>query len=171
MKHRILFIKNIIGVILFAIMLLPVSCGGSQDNAVVSSDIPIDWGSVNQAIVTADISQYGYYIETDYKTTEQELNYVSLYNYDPDDLSAWKKTEYQLDISYGQNLKVNANELYDYTTIVVNLFQTNGDGYYSAVYTPEGILIEEGGDWFMADEKEEYLSKKLAQAQKIFGIA
>lgn len=172
MKKYSVFIQKItVTAILFAIMLLSASCGSNSDNGeIASSNFEMNWSSVNQAIEAADLSQYGYYMEKDYQTTEQELNYVSLYNYNPNDMNAWKKTDYQLDISYGQNFKVSGNGMYEEATIEISIIQTNGDGCYSASYTPEGKFIEENGDWFITDKKEDYLSKSVAQAREIFGI-
>ena len=173
MKHQILSVKIIaIAATLFVLLLLPVSCGGNSENdGIVPSNFEMDWTGVNQSMEAADLSPYGYYREKDYQTTEKELNYVSLYNYDPDAMDAWKKTDYQLEISYGQNFKVSSNGMYDNATIEISMIQTNGDGCYTAAYTPEGAWLEESGAWFLSDDKEEYLSKHITQAREIFGIA
>lgn len=173
MKNTIVFIKLIsLTVIAISVMLLFISCSDNQSKMdILSSNVPINWENVNKSIESTDISDYSYYIESEYKTTQEEYNYVSLHNYDPDDLDAWKNTDYQLDISYGENFKLNvSNGMYDYVTILISLYETGGDGYYAAAYTPKGEFIDQEGTWFISEAKDKYMEQRIADAQKIFGI-
>ena len=165
-----LFAKAILFTLFSTVLFAAVGCSGS-DSPLSVPNLNIDWNAVNESIEASKLSTYGYYMESDYKSGETEYGSVSLYNYDPNDDSAWKNTEYQLDISYGANFKLNSDSgYYDYATITVSLNETGGKDYYTAAYTADGSFIAEEGKWFISDAKEDYLKQKVSDAMEIFGL-
>ena len=155
----------------FAVTMLFTMAGCTDDDAdeLSTPELNINWNDVNESIDSTILSSYGYYIEDDYKASEKEFDSVSLCNYDPDDANAWKKTEYQLVITYGLNFK-NSDGYHDCPTIEIALNETGKKGYYTATYKENGEFIEDDGKWFLSEDKETFLKEKVEDAIEIFGL-
>ncbi|MGN0350149.1 MAG: hypothetical protein ACI4ES_00735 [Roseburia sp.] len=138
------------------------------------STVTINWDDVNKAIENYDFAAKGYYLETEYKESQKELNCVMVSNYDSSKSGGFKEVNYQLLITYGECTEMNAvgmeAKVYDEPMIEISLLDNNGSGEYAVIYNRTGKEVETFGKWFLAEEKEEYLQMVFHDACEMFGL-
>ncbi len=136
-----------------------------------SGGTDIDWESVNEAIEKYDFEAKGYWLGSEYKEEQEEFNCVSVTNYDDSKAGAFKEVEYQLLITYGECAKLSDDSsCYEEPVIEIWLFDNQSSEHYIAIYSEEGVFMEEDGKWFPDNEKETFLNEVVYEAQSMFGL-
>ena len=142
------------------------------DPAVTTAQVTVtcDWDKVNSAL-----EKYGFgktfYLESDYKDEEKTLGSVSIVNYDPASVKAFKEVPCQIMISYGRTTELKENgKDYPSPMITISLVDNKTKKSYSAVYDASGKLTEEEGDWVMEEDKDAKLTSLLEEAKKMLGL-
>lgn len=138
------------------------------------STVTIDWEDVNRAIENYDFAAKGYYLEREYKEDQKELNCVMVSDYDSSKSEGFKEVKYQLLITYGECMEMNAvgmeAKVYEEPMIEISLLDNNGSGEYAVIYNCNGEKVETSGKWFLADEKEKYMQNVFRDACEMFGL-
>lgn len=166
-------------VVVMMAMVLLTGCGtkkGVQEeeqymNGEMGS-VVVDWDNVYEAIEAYDMKSNGYYVSSSYREDAEEMNYLDVTNYNPDEQNAFQKVDYQLSISYGEMYILGAgsdmSETYKDAVVEISIF---ADEYYVAVYSREGDFIDEEGNWFLDEDKDAFMQEKMNQAQEMFGLS
>ncbi len=167
--------KWMLVVMLVAMMLVGMGCGSHRaEEPTTENPMSVDWESVNAALQQYDLTKKGYYLGEGYIEEEKESNVVMISNYDPDVADAFKKVDYQLTISYGEIMTLNAigadAMVYDKPMVEIMFVDNGSEEYYVAVYDVTGAFAEEEGTWFLEDKKDEVLAEKVADSLAMFGL-
>lgn len=152
--------------------------GRSEDvstvGAIENQNVVIDWECVNTALDAYDFPSNGYYLSSSYQEEQQELNIVTVTNYDNDQPDGFKQVAYQLLIVYGECSELNAvgaeSKTYEEAMIEISLFANDGSGDYAVIYNADGETVETYGEWFLTEHQEAYLQKILQDAREMFGL-
>ena len=121
------------------------------------------------------LEKYGFgktfYLDTDYKDEEQTLGEVSIVNYDPASVKAFREVPCQIMISYGKTTELKENgKDYAVPMITLSFVDNKTKKSYSAVYDTSGKLAEEEGEWVLEEDKNTKLGELVEEAKKMFGL-
>lgn len=147
-------------------------CSAKTQPAVVTEQVTVscDWDKVNSAL-----EKYGFgktfYLESDYKDEEKTLETVSIVNYDPTSVKAFREVPCQIMISYGRTTELKENgKDYPVPMITISLVDNKTKKSYSAIYGADGKLTEEEGEWVLDEDKNAKLTSLVEEAKKMFGL-
>lgn len=172
-------VKKYVVIMMAMMMVLLAGCGtkkGVQEDVLYTNgetdSVVVDWENVYEAIEAYDMESNGYYVSSSYREDAEEMNYLDVTNYNPDEDDAFQKVDYQLSISYGEMYILGADsdmsETYKDAVVEISIF---ADEYYVAVYSPEGEFLDEEGSWFLDEDKDVFMQEKMKQAQEMFGLS
>ena len=157
--------KRMLMVTMVIMVFLCTGCKKEDSGAMHESGIvSVDWENVNSALSKYNLEENGYYIGDAYMEEEEEFNTLMISNYDPDDMEAFKRVDYQMTISYGEIMKSGEIEevsVYEKPMLEISLVDNKSDAYYVAVYDTYGIFVAEEGTWFLDINQDEYLKEKV----------
>ena len=129
-----------------------------------------DWDRVNSALEKYDFGKT-FYLDQDYQDEERSFDSVSIVNYDPESVMAFKEVPCQIMISYGRTTELKAGgKDYPSPMISINLVDNKTNKSYTAVYSVDGKLSEEEGEWVIEEDKDSKLGSLLEEANKMFGL-
>ena len=162
-----IFRKICLGVVVLATFLL-----GSCEFFTENPDLPelgIDWTTITQTLQTNEsqttLQQLSWYADT---SEIQEFGTVTFYNYNFKNLTDFKKVPYQFYIEYGCGYQLDENTnpvYYPHPVYEIMLVDNGSSAYYSCTYNEEFTLLHEEGEWFLTDDKSDYISHCLTACQ------
>lgn len=165
MKTRILMIIAVL-----ALTLCLFGCGKGS----TSSDIPdigISWDTILPRITAEKLAQYGLCADIEsLEADADEYGTVTFCNYDLASADAFKNVDYQLTADYGLSFEIENGTVTYYTDPVysVMLIDNSGDdSSYTAAFTEDFMLISEEGEWFLSEDKDEFISDLLTDCRTI----
>lgn len=153
-------------------MTAATGCSAKQAPAAATEQVTVtcDWDNVNSALEKYDFGKT-FYLESDYKDDEKAIGSVSIVNYDPASVKAFKEVPCQIMISYGRTAELKENgKDYPSPMITISLVDNKTKKSYSAVYGADGKLAEEEGDWVLEEDKATKLGALIKEAKKMFGL-
>ena len=165
--------------------------GRFQDNYTTDMfDVFCDWETINPLLEKCNFEEYGLYKNflTKYYSSfydcEEELNSIWLRNYSPNDKNINNSTPGSATISYGAQL-CNSVESQNHVgdsyfkepMIQIDLYNPKAkkdiepDYFpgYRAVYSLDGELALEEGQWFLEEDKDEFCRHYFEIMLKIIG--
>lgn len=166
--------KKFFNKLCLSVALLSIFSFGSCDLFSAYSDLPdlgINWNGITQNLQTDEskttLSKLGWYADTN---EIEAFGTVTFYNYDFQNLTAFKKVPYQFYIEYGCSYQLNEKQdpvYYDHPVYEIMLVNNADSRYYSCTYNEEFTLIYEEGEWFLTENKTEYISACLENCQDL----
>lgn len=131
-------------------------------------DLGIDWKSVQQNISNEKLAEFGWFAG-DLGEEIEEFGTVTFCNYNPDSFEAFKEVAYQFTIEYGCGYEyVNGKvEYYEIPVYSIMLVDNGSDLYYSCTYDESFLLLSEEGEWFLSEDKAEYVTMCLRNCESV----
>lgn len=143
-------------------------CGKPQTAAL--PDLGIDWDMILPRITEEKLSEYGLYADMTALTEDAEdFGSVTFCNYDLSVKDSFKKVDYQLTVEYGLDFEFQngKTEYYDSPVYTVDIIDNRSGSYYSCTCSEDFELIGEEGEWFLTENKDEFLFTLLADCKDI----
>ncbi len=143
-------------------------CGKAE--TAVLPDLGIDWEMILPRVTEEKLSEYGLYTDIDTLAEDAaDLGTVTFCNYDLNTADSFKKVDYQLTAEYGLGFEFEngKTEYYDSPVYTVLVMDNNSDSYYSCTCSEYFELISEDGEWFLPDDKDEFISSLLSACKEI----
>ncbi|MBE6765768.1 MAG: hypothetical protein E7546_07870 [Ruminococcaceae bacterium] len=157
--------------LIIAAMLALLTLGGCSTAETASSpDLGIDWESIIARIDADTLYEYGWYADIDSLASDAEdLGTITFSNYDPTEADAFKSVSYQFCIDYGEGFTLTDSGVVFYDTPVycVTLIDNESDGSYLGTFDEDFNLLSEEGEWFLAEDKDEYITLCLENCRNI----
>lgn len=153
-------------------MVAATGCSAKTEPEHVTEQVTVscDWDKVNSALEKYEFGKT-FYLESDYKDDEKTLGAVSIVNYDPTSVKAFRKVPCQIMISYGRTTELKENgKDYAVPMITISFVDNKTKKSYSAVYGADGKLAEEEGEWVLDEDKNVKLGELVEEAKKMFGL-
>ena len=153
-------------------MMAATGCSAKTEPTTVTEQVTVncDWDKVNSALEKYDFGKT-FYLDSDYKDEEKTLGAVSIVNYDPASVKAFREVPCQIMISYGKTTELKENgKDYSVPMITISFVDNKTKKSYSAVYGADGKLAEEEGEWVLEEDKNTKLTSLVEEAKKMFGL-
>lgn len=166
---------------LFAILLMIAlfctalcGCGETQESDNMP-DFGINWQEIFSRISSGEPEQYGLYTDvSELEIHAETFGTVAFSNYDSTEFGSFLEEDYQYCIEYGVGGEYDPEAddfiYYDFPVYYIFMVDNNSDSYYSCIYTEDFNLVCEDGDWFIDEDKDEFISTLLENCRTlIFG--
>ncbi len=165
-----------------------ITYGNFQDNCTGDRfEVSCDWNEINPLLDKHNYEKYGMYSDdgASFREYEKDLNIIAIFNYSGDDKEFDNASPGAVSISYGaiasnsvEDQNHNGKKYFSSPMIELHLYNPKtkkGDvepDYimgYRAVYSLDGELVLEEGQWFLDEDNDEFCEKYVDIMLKVIG--
>ena len=165
-----------------------ITYGNFQENCTNDPfEVNCNWYEINPLLKKHNYEQYGLYSsnDTSFKEFEKYINAIALYNYSKTDKDFNMNSPGAVSIAYGATLSnsvedQNHNGEEYFASPMIQILLENPEinseepepDYiegYRAVYSLDGELALEEGQWFLDEDKDEFCEKYVDIMLKVIG--
>ncbi len=165
-----------------------ITYGNFQDNCTGDRfEVSCDWDEINPLLEKHNYEQYGLYSsnDTSFEEFEKYINAIALYNYSDFDDDFNNSSLGAVEVAYGaiesnsvDDQNHNGYRYFAEPMIEIQCYNPKADkgeaepDYiqgYRAVYSLDGELALEEGQWFLDEDKDEFCEKYVDIMLKVIG--
>jgi len=148
-----------------------VGCGETDETKINVEDfskVTVEWDEIKSSLEKSNLKDL-YYESSTLEQDIKDFNAISFANYDLTDMTAFKKVDYQVAITYGAVTKEDGS-VYENAAYEFIFIDNNSDMNYSGVYQPDKTKLSSDGEWFLEDDQEQLLGAYIDELNAAMGV-